>query len=474
MDSTRSGILYLSETYSKIFKEGEKTKEIITASKVSGDEQGITFNSAKDADFDFYKNSVELDNELISPIGDMAFSFYHYRLLGTFYKNDNHLINSIEVKRKTNSSPTFEGVIYIIDNDWSFYGLDLKVNRLQNSMNALNEFRIKQNFNHDPNSNTWVKSDQVIEVDAGIFGFSFFARFSAVYTHYNLSPSFNDESFGKMIYLIADGAHKKDSLFLNNRPIPLTEKERINYVKKDSIVKAHKTPSYLDSLDRESNRFKWKDFLGKEIQNSAYASSYGYSFPLTEFHFNAVQGYHATFKLFYNRDWKEEKKSIKINLNHVYGFSDQKVYPSFEMNYLMNKMYYSRLRFRAGKKLVQFDREQPLNLIVNDIYSTVLKENYSKWYENNEVQVRFSRFVKSEFFIGVSAEYSLRNPRSNTTNYSWANKEKNYEPNIPPNTHYSFEGHEIKKYRLFCVIFPKINIINIPRSDFIPKKTIIP
>ena len=84
LDSTRSGILYLSETYSKISKEQEKFKETITAVKISGDKQALTFNSAEDAEFNFYQNFVNLDNDLISPIGDLAFSFYRYRLLGTF------------------------------------------------------------------------------------------------------------------------------------------------------------------------------------------------------------------------------------------------------------------------------------------------------------------------------------------------------------------------------------------------------
>ena len=60
IDSTRSGILYLSETYAKIFKDQNKFKEIITVSKVSGEEQGITFNSASNAEFNFYQNAVNL------------------------------------------------------------------------------------------------------------------------------------------------------------------------------------------------------------------------------------------------------------------------------------------------------------------------------------------------------------------------------------------------------------------------------
>ena len=72
----------ICQTYSKISKEQEKFKETITAVKISGDKQALTFNSAEDAEFNFYQNFVNLDNDLISPIGDLAFSFYPISALG--------------------------------------------------------------------------------------------------------------------------------------------------------------------------------------------------------------------------------------------------------------------------------------------------------------------------------------------------------------------------------------------------------
>ena len=57
LDSTRSGILYLSETVSKItFQKPDKMKETIIASKVSGNDSGFSFNNAASANFDFYDN----------------------------------------------------------------------------------------------------------------------------------------------------------------------------------------------------------------------------------------------------------------------------------------------------------------------------------------------------------------------------------------------------------------------------------
>ena len=59
LDSTRSGILYLSETISKIkYQKPNQLIETISASKVSGNSNGFSFNNASDVDFNFYNNTI--------------------------------------------------------------------------------------------------------------------------------------------------------------------------------------------------------------------------------------------------------------------------------------------------------------------------------------------------------------------------------------------------------------------------------
>ncbi len=66
LDSTRSGVIYLSETVSKLeYLRPNKLKENILASKVSGNDNGFSFNNAIDVDFDIYENTVEIGNQII-------------------------------------------------------------------------------------------------------------------------------------------------------------------------------------------------------------------------------------------------------------------------------------------------------------------------------------------------------------------------------------------------------------------------
>src|SRR5690606_14096672 len=101
VDSTRSGILYLSETVSKIaYRSPDKLKETIIASKVSGDDNGFSFNNAASANFDVYENYLPFAVNVISPIGRSAFNYYNYKLEGTFFTDDMQQINKIKVSSK--------------------------------------------------------------------------------------------------------------------------------------------------------------------------------------------------------------------------------------------------------------------------------------------------------------------------------------------------------------------------------------
>ena len=98
LDSTRSGIIYLSETISKIkYQKPDKLTEKVIASKVSGNSNGFSFNSALDVNYNFYNNTIQINSAIISPISDYAFNYYRYKLEGVFYDDSGNLINKIKV-----------------------------------------------------------------------------------------------------------------------------------------------------------------------------------------------------------------------------------------------------------------------------------------------------------------------------------------------------------------------------------------
>src|SRR5690554_6257309 len=128
LDSTRSGILYLSETISEItVQKPNKIKEHIIASKISGDDKGFSYNTAEGTDFDFYDNYIDFGVKMISPIADNAFNYYKYKLENSFYDENENLINKIQVIAKRDKEPVFEGFIYIIEDNFAVYGVELSI-----------------------------------------------------------------------------------------------------------------------------------------------------------------------------------------------------------------------------------------------------------------------------------------------------------------------------------------------------------
>ena len=53
-------------------------------------------------------------------------NYYDYELKGTFYDSDRFLINKIEVIPKRPNDKVFSGHIYIIEETWEVFGVELK------------------------------------------------------------------------------------------------------------------------------------------------------------------------------------------------------------------------------------------------------------------------------------------------------------------------------------------------------------
>ncbi len=128
VDSTGSGIIYLSETVSHItFEQPDKLKERIVASKISGNDNGFSYNTALSTYYNFYDNYVKFEIQMISPLANSAFNYYRFKMEGTFFDENNNQINKIKVIPRRDKEPVFEGYIYIVDGSWAIYAIDLDI-----------------------------------------------------------------------------------------------------------------------------------------------------------------------------------------------------------------------------------------------------------------------------------------------------------------------------------------------------------
>lgn len=435
IDSTRAGIIYLSETISEIaYQKPDKFTEKIIASKVSGNDNGFSFNSAQSASLSFYENTIEMNMALVSPIASNAMNYYRYKLDGVFYEGSK-LINKIEVIPRRPKDRVWHGYIYIVEDDWQIYGIELSTTGAAIQIPFVSDLTVRQNYKFDTNNDFWVKISQTIDFGFGIFGIKGDGRFTAVYSNYDFEPEFTRKSFTNEVLSFMDGANKKDSLFWKGiRPVPLTDEELKDYIRRDSLQVLRRSRPYLDSLDRESNKVGiMSPLMGYTYKNSYKKWSVGYDGPLTSISFNTVQGWNGKAGLFF-RKWYDDNQTnlLSAAVNADYGLAEDRL--RFDGFILRNFNWKDKLRVwvTGGSKVSQFNHTEPISPIINAVSTLFFERNYMKLYELNYGRIGYSQEIFNGLHLTAAVGYENRKPLFNTTEYvTVSNDDVSYTSNNP-------------------------------------------
>jgi hypothetical protein len=435
LDSTRSGIIYLSETISEISfqKKPKNFKEKIIASKVSGTDNGISFNRAQDVNFNFYEDNVTLGNDLVSPISKVAFSYYKFKLEGSFYDKNGKLINKISILPKRVNDRVFKGFIYITENDWAIYGIDVTVNGAQVNIPAVDVLRLKQSFNYSETNDVWVLISQAIEFKVGFLGFNLDGKFSSGYSNYDFSPQFTKKTFTQEVLSFAKEATRKDTVYWSTlRPVPLTTEETSDYKIKGRIKELRKSKKYLDSLDTKENKIKLlSPIMGYTYKNSYKDWTFSFDSPIDDIRFNTVQGLHSKIGFNYFKRENDKGKWWNVGANLAYGFSEKKIRPTLYFFKKWNNFSRPVLGISAGIETAQFNDRNPISSITNATYSLLARKNYLKIYEKTFAQINYAEELFNGFYLGTSLSFADRKPLFNTSSYSFVSRDYSYTSNNP-------------------------------------------
>lgn len=434
LDSTRSGILYLSETVSKItFQKPDKMKEVIVASKVSGKDNGFSFNNAASVNFDLYENYLPFDVNVISPIANNAFNYYKYQLEGTFFDENNQQINKIKVTPRRTSEPVMEGFIYIVDDSWAIYASELSITGTSMQNPAINLLTLKQNFSYNTQNKIWVKNTQTIDFIAGMLGINVSGKFTYVYTHFEFEEQFDKKIFSREVLFFEKEANKKDDAFWNTiRPVPLTLEESADYVKKDLLQTKKKSQTYLDSVDQKNNKLGFMDIVsGYSYKNSFQKWALNYEGLMTGISFNTIQGWRLNTGFSYIKRKEEDRTYTYIGTKFDYGFSENKFRATATFAHKFNNINRSEIRISGGSSAVQFNGSNPISNMINTASTLFFKDNYMKLYERNFITGFYGREITNGVFMNATIDYSERNPLFNTTDFVTIKRDKAYTSNNP-------------------------------------------
>jgi hypothetical protein len=421
LDSNRRGIIYLSESESKLsYKYPGQLHEDMVSSTFSGSNKMFSFNRASDAKVNFYENLQDwggLSNRpLVSPISDNALFYYKYKLLGSSTENG-VVINKIQVTPRRGHDPCFDGYIYIIDGTWRIYALDLYVTNRAN-INFVDTLRINQQF-LKVDSNKWMQASNKFEFSGGLFGFRLKGYFISVYKDYDLNPTFKKGEFNELLH-IPQKVNKNDTVYWNaERPIPLTQEEKTDYVKKEKLAAKRDSKAYLDSLDRVTNKIKPVNLLltGVNIIDR-YKHAFYHLDPLVgSVLFNTVEGPALNYGFSFRKQADSlSNKVVGFGAKVRYGFSDHLFDANANATLPVGDFY---LNLAGGSDVVDLNGRQPISPFINTVYTLFERENYEKLYQKKFASVSLSGRITGGWQASATAEWADRRWLPNTNSYSF-------------------------------------------------------
>ncbi|MGN6397625.1 MAG: DUF5686 and carboxypeptidase regulatory-like domain-containing protein [Mucilaginibacter sp.] len=421
LDSNRRGIVYLSESESKFsFMRPDKTHEELISSKVSGSNQAFSFNRASDIRVNFYENIQTWNGlslrPLVSPIADNALFYYNYRYIG-FTTENGETVNKIKVTPKRGYDACFQGYIYILEDSWRIYSLDLFITKKQN-INFVDTLKLKEQF-FPVNKEVWMPSSVRFDFTAGLLSFKVGGYFIAVYKDYDINPKTSKKDFAEVLR-ITKGSNKKDSIYwANERPVPLTDEEKTDYEKKAVLARKRESKPYLDSLDKVNNKFS---LLKLTYDSYHHRNRYDHEYYnldaiIPSIRFNTVQGFNLNYGASFSKlTDSSANRYFTAGARTGYGFSDKKFTGAI---YLAVPAGQYNLGFNAGSEITDLNDHAPVSPLVNTLYSLFERQNFEKLYQKQYISFSAGRRITGGWLANAYVEWADRTALPNSSSYSF-------------------------------------------------------
>ncbi len=435
LDSNRQGIVYLSESESKLsYIKPDKFREVMLSSKVSGSNRAFSFNRASDIKVNFYENIQDwegLSNRpFISPISENALFYYQYKYIGSFTENGLS-VNKIQVIPRRSTDPVFSGFIYILENSWRLHSLDLSITKASN-INFVDTLKVNQQF-IPVGKKVWMPASVKFDFVGGLFGFRFGGYFIAVYKNYDIDPKLNLKDFNEVLHIDKEVSEKDSAYWAQVRPVPLTTEEKVDYQKKEILAAKRESKVYLDSLDKVHNKFKLIPFIignGYQVRNRFKRENFSFSSLKNSIFYNTVEGFGIDYKVnFSKRIDSTLNKYLMLSSNLRYGEESQKFYGSLSGSFPVKETNFS---FDIGSDVRDLNNLGSISAFGNTINSLFYERNYLKLYDKRFISLSASRRVANDVVLYSTIEWAQRKSLQNKTDYTFVDvKDREFTSNNP-------------------------------------------
>ncbi|HEX4849406.1 MAG TPA: DUF5686 and carboxypeptidase regulatory-like domain-containing protein, partial [Puia sp.] len=397
VDSVGKGIIYLSESLTKIaFKKPDRIKLEVVSGRESGT-NGFGFNFP--TFINFYNNNVNIfitqinPRGFVSPIAEGALNYYRYKYLGSFFE-DGKEINKIQVIPRRKFEPLFTGTINITDGDWRIHSLDLYLIK-ESMLEIIDTLTIKQ-IQVPIGPNVWRTKDQIVYFTFNKMGIDVTGNFLNVYSKYDTLPQFRKKYFNNVIIKYDTAVTKKSKFYWDSiRPVPLEPEELKDYSTKDSLFKSQNDSSYSKRVIDSLRRMQGKITVMNVLWNGFQRENFNPKNPLTliwqplvrNLQYNTVEGLVLNVEATLQKKFPESKNRLSFTPHIRYGFSNTHLNAWATVTYIKRTFDWdvdggsanrSAWSFSGGKRVSQFNPENPISPLLNEIYTLFLRENYMK------------------------------------------------------------------------------------------------
>lgn len=230
------------------------------------------------------------------------------------------------------------------------------------------------------------------------------------------------------------------SYWASLRPIPLTELERVSFLKKDTFLRKSSTPEYKDSVFAAKRRFKIKHLIfGKTYDYSIDSSRHFKQLAIpnlsdpTSLSFNSVDG--VRIELPFSLTMADSTGRLRrLKPHFAYAFSRKKLDMSFEYRHRFDGIKNAWYSAQIGSTTEDYNRISPLTAMTNDIYTLWREENLKRLYRRDFINIVFSKDLVNGFNLNYSISYNDNIKLNNNSEFKFIDyRDKQILPNIPVN-----------------------------------------
>jgi hypothetical protein len=340
-------------------------------------------------DIDIYQNNISvLTNEFLSPIADMAPSFYRFYITDTVEKDGVKLVR-LQFSPKNPEDRLFKGVMFVtLDGNYSVQKINMGISKHAN-VNWARELKIKQDFEKGPDGRYHVIMTNTIAefaiskgADGGMVG-----ERTVTFRNFIINKPQPESIYkGASIETVKNSEKVTDSFWTAHRFPQLTATEAKVYSNVDSLAKM---PSFKRTMDIVSLLFAGYKAVGPFDVG-----------PISTFYsFSPVEGLRLRLG---GRTTPKFNKSFYFENYLAYGFKDQKLKYYLSGTYSFNHtsiysypLNYLRLSYQYDTKLpgqdMQFVQEE------DNIFLAFRRGKNDKWLYNNTFNAEYVRELPKTF-----------------------------------------------------------------------------